>query len=115
MQKFPSIKAVRKALVKINKDVAGSAKEDDVEVRLQVLESGYWAVRFGSADYDQDHRGLWGSGYVRGDRRRLNCTDVARELLDQCRESYAEQQAFAAAVAPQVRVDLAAPRFPEIW
>jgi hypothetical protein len=130
MQSFPSIKAVRKALVLANKDTPCIQHNEPYEdatipVRLQVYESGYWTLRTGSPDYDQDHRGLWGSGYVRGDRRRCDLTELARDLIGQVRAALEEKpvldagdlltkklqaQAEAQRDAPEVRVV-----FPEIW
>lgn len=85
--RFPSVRAVASALVAINRGV-----DSDCDVRLQVYPDGAWAVRFGLSDYDLDHRGYWGSSGVPGGRRRFRSRDVARDLLDQAKDHYAEEQ-----------------------
>lgn len=55
-------------------------------VRLQVYEDGDWAVRTGDASYDQDHHGFWGAGLI--GRRENKFDDIARDLLEQAKESY---------------------------
>lgn len=92
--RFPSIKAVRKELVRANKtDAYKTPGEDDsdVEVRLQIYGNGEWAVRVGDPQYDLDGRGCWGCGYVRGNGRRCNLTELAKDLLDQCETERAIQ------------------------
>lgn len=45
----------------------GPATEDNggaLEVRLQVYPDGQWALRCGSSDCDQDHRGAWASDTI---------------------------------------------------
>ena len=81
--RFPSIKNVAAACRAVNRAV-----DDDCDVRLQVYEDGEWALRWGLSDYDQDHRGYWGASSVPGGNRRFNSRAVARDLLDQARESY---------------------------
>ena len=84
--RFPSIKDVAFELRLINANVEG-----ECDVRLQIHDDGAWVVRVGLADYDTDHRGYWGAGsipgVVRGDVKRFNSTDTARDLLSQCREA----------------------------
>lgn len=58
-----------------------------IDVRLQVLPSGAWALRAGDSSYDYDHRGFWGSGFL---ARQTNCRELARELIDQCAEHAAQ-------------------------
>jgi hypothetical protein len=59
------------------------------DVRLQVLPSG-WRVWTGDAQYDTDHRGVWGAGEV---DRTTNCRALARALLDEAREMAADSPA----------------------
>lgn len=63
-----------------------------VDVRLQCSEDGY-ALHTGSADYDRDHRGHWGSSSYQACIRPLvsTCLDTAAELLDQALDSIAEE------------------------
>lgn len=99
--KFPSIARVSAELRRINTTVIdvcaehGADCEDDcaayIDVRLQVYPDGDWAVHSGLADYDTDHRGFWGSSSVPGNGRRFSSTDIARDLIGQAREAYAEE------------------------
>jgi hypothetical protein len=50
------------------------------------MEDGSWGIHTGDASYDLDHRGHWGASSL---SRRSNCTEVARDLIEQARESYA--------------------------
>lgn len=86
-RKFPSIANVARALRDVN-----NFADDECDVRLQVWEDGEWRVRFGDAQYDQDHRGFWGASSVPGGRKRFNSVDVARDLLDQAREHAAQSE-----------------------
>jgi hypothetical protein len=83
---FPSIKEVARCLAdfKAEADVAGCGNE--VDVRLQV-QDGRWRLHYGDAQYDDDHRGVWGIGTL---GRRSNCRDLARDLIEEAREAAAE-------------------------
>lgn len=96
-QKWPSIKDVAEALRELNANIDGQC-----DVRLQVYETlpkdegqPVWIIRYGSPDYDQDHRGFWGAssipGVQNGHARRFNSTDVARDLLEQAKDQHAQQ------------------------
>jgi hypothetical protein len=95
--RFPSIRAVAAELVAINR-AHGALKddgngnlipsEDATDVRLQVYSDGTWAVRWGSPDFDQDHRGYWGAASVPGHKRRFRSADVARDLIRQARDQW---------------------------
>lgn len=86
--KLPSIKAVAAELRDINMNVEG-----ECDVRLHIWPDGGWAVHYGDASYDQDHRGYWGAssvpGVVKGRVRRFDSMAIARDLLDQVREDMA--------------------------
>ena len=94
---LPSIANVRAALFAnwryLRRNFSRSEFEErgedfaDQDVRLQVWEDGNWAVHVCSPDYDQDHRGYWGSSYLSYDRQDL--TELARDLIGQCAESIA--------------------------
>jgi len=84
--RFPKIDDVAAELRRINKM---DTDEDDIDVRLQVYSDGDWAVRWGLSDYDQDHRGYWGSSGVPGGNRRFDSKAVARDLIDQAKEAKA--------------------------
>jgi hypothetical protein len=85
--RFPSIKDVARQLVGINANVEG-----ECDVRLQVWDDGEWCVRYGNSQFDQDARGYWGSssvpGVVRGAVKRFRSREVAKDLIDQARESW---------------------------
>lgn len=85
--RFPTINDVAAELRQINKQGLESDDADEgIDVRLQVMPDGTWTVNWGLSDYDQDHRGYWGSSSVPGDNRRFDSKAVARDLIDQARE-----------------------------
>ena len=91
--RFPSIRAVAAALRLANATIdpaprVSTGDPESVDVRLQVYPDGDWAIRVGSADYDTDHRGYWGASSLDG--RRFNSRDVARDLINQARDDYAQ-------------------------
>lgn len=63
--------------------------DDDpqIDVRLQVTEDNGYHVHYGLSDFDQDHRGAWGSSSV-GKRVSLeDCKAIAKDLIGQAAES----------------------------
>lgn len=64
--------------------------EDGLEVRLQVLPDS-WQLWTGDSQYDMDHRGHWGHGGLFYD---TNCRALARDLIEQVRESIAEEESL---------------------
>lgn len=95
--KWPTIKEVASDLRNINaniEDVDHDPEYDYIDVRLQVYPDGAWALRVGDPCYDQDHHGYWGAGSLpgiyRGKVRRFDSRDLARDLLDQCKDHEAE-------------------------
>jgi hypothetical protein len=64
-----------------------------IDIRLQVYPDGAWAIRTGDSSYDTDHHGYWGVGSLpgvyRGRVRRFNSRDLARDLLEQCKDQAA--------------------------
>lgn len=52
------------------------------DVRLQIGGDGGWQLHFGSADYDQDHRGFWAASCIRRGCSRKEANEVARELIE---------------------------------
>lgn len=88
--RFPSINDVSAELRAINKETLEPDDADEgIDVRLQVYPDSQWAVRWGSSDYDQDHRGFWGASSVPGNNRRFDSKAVARDLIEQAREQKA--------------------------
>lgn len=83
MLRLPAVSVIAKCLSQINKYRVEGDDEEGIDVRLQVYKDGQWAVRSGSSDYDQDHRGFWGASGVPGSRRSFNSQSVARDLIDQ--------------------------------
>jgi hypothetical protein len=57
-----------------------------IDLRLQV-HGGSWSLHTGDSQYDQDHRGAWGVGFLPWERS--NLTELARELIEDALESYA--------------------------
>jgi hypothetical protein len=93
--RFPSIGAVAQQLRNVNREVEVEvtdrvSDDEGCDVRLQVYEDGAWAIRYGDAQYDQDHRGYWGSASVPGNNRRFRSEEVARDLIEQAKDQYAE-------------------------
>lgn len=105
---FPTIEEVAQELLLIQLDcevVEESDEEGDespsplwtseegdntcIDVRLQVMSDGSWAVRWGDSQYDLDHRGYWGSGYLTAD---TNCQELAYELIEEARDQAAFEQ-----------------------
>jgi hypothetical protein len=91
MRKFPSIKAVAEEIAYANKQVnSADVGEDQCDIRLQVYENGNWVLRIGDASYDQDHKGYWGNSCIPGYPHRVNSREIAKDLIEQCREHRAE-------------------------
>jgi hypothetical protein len=96
--RFPSIKDVSKALRCVSNDWSreelGYIPEDDndpsIDVRLQVYPDGGWDIHTGEACYDQDHRGFWGCSSIPAEGKRFSRRELARELLDDCRDDWAQ-------------------------
>lgn len=72
---------VRSDLTELGADGAG------YDVRLQVR-GGSWQLHTGDSQFDQDHRGAWGYGFLPWELS--NLTDLARELISEASDSYAE-------------------------
>ena len=70
-----------------------SGCEGVVDVRLQVYDSGAWAVRVGDASYDLDHHGHWGSGMLAHDETDDEVDALAEDLIEQVLDSAAEEAA----------------------
>jgi hypothetical protein len=94
--RFPSIKAVRKVLTKtkrfvVSHKMTNTPDDETVDVRLQVIRSGYWSLFHGDPSYDQDHRGFWGSSCI--SYKRENLTKIAKDLINQTKTHKAESLA----------------------
>jgi hypothetical protein len=94
--RWPKISEVASDLKGINNAASSyfpdEGTEDEpfyIDVRLQVYEDGNWAIRSGDSQYDQDHRGYWGSSSVPGSGKPFKATETARELIEQAKDSYA--------------------------
>jgi hypothetical protein len=85
--RFPSIASVVAALKQAREEV--DPGEDMMDVRLQVYSGGAWALRTGSSDYDQDHRGFWGAGSVTASSMVKDLRQTAKDLLEQVQDAYA--------------------------
>lgn len=60
------------------------------EVRLQVREDG-WLILTGDSQYDQDHRGAWGCGFIRRGANWAECRECARDLINDARNDAPEE------------------------
>lgn len=96
--KFPSIKDVSKALRFVDNSYSRSdlgmddmvGEEPSIDVRLQVYPSGSWEIHTGDSQYDCDHRGFWGYSSIPAEGKRFSRRELARELLDQCKDDFAQ-------------------------
>lgn len=86
---WPTIEEIVRALENANESYDADPEGTGVDVRLQVYESGDWALRVGVADYDQDHRGYWGASSFPGGGMAFDPRGVASDLIDQAQEQYA--------------------------
>ncbi len=89
--RLPSIKSVASELRGYkpyieDSFVEESGEEPGMDVRLQYHDNGGWCLHTGDSQYDQDHRGHWGAGYL---TRATNCRELAKELIDEVVESIA--------------------------
>lgn len=62
-----------------------------LDVRLQVA-NGDAYLRVGSADYDQDHRGYWGSGCIAQSDDWPELLATAEDLISQARDMLADSR-----------------------
>lgn len=88
----PSQQEVIRALrnVKRTLDQIGAWGDDGTcDVRLQVYPSGEWAMRWGDSQYDQDHRGFWGSSSIDKATTLSDMVDIADALIDDVNEAIA--------------------------
>ena len=61
---------------------------EDTDVRLRV-HNGDWYVYSGSSDYDQDHRGHWGSSSIEATESNKSLEGTASYLIDEVEDDYA--------------------------
>ena len=92
--RFPSIKDVATDLTLQKYYITDAHREhpDDtpgIDVRLQVYDNGEWAIRTGDSQYDTDHNGYWGSGFL---TRATNCRELAREMIEEAKDHAAQQK-----------------------
>lgn len=93
--RWPNIQDVAAELRSINSEVSEEIDEETgepygIEVRLQVLPNGDWQVWWGDPQYDTDHRGYWGASQVPGSGRRFNSKEIARDLIEEAKDMYAQ-------------------------
>jgi hypothetical protein len=62
----------------------------ETDVRLQVYPDGQWAIRTGSSDFDQDHRGYWGAGCLNAEDPATLVHIEAKDLIEQVKDQAAE-------------------------
>jgi len=89
--------AVLDELRRMLKEERAYAKKEDfdeIDVRLQVRRWGGdldWDLHTGDAGDDTDHRGDWGAGTIGADDTDEELDELAKDLLDQARESHAQR------------------------
>ena len=87
--RMPSIKDVASVL-RSYKPGRGEYQDeygnDGIDVRLQVMPGGGWAIHRGDASYDQDHRGYWGAGFL---TPATNCRELAKDLIGEAADQAA--------------------------
>jgi hypothetical protein len=59
------------------------------DIRLQ-LHDGTWSFHTGDSQYDQDHRGAWGSGFCPRGVSKAEARSIAKDLIDEAMSDYAE-------------------------
>jgi hypothetical protein len=97
--RFPSIKDVSAELraeyatvewAMLAKDNDESLDECYLDVRLQVYESGSWAIRSGDPCYDTDHHGYWGASCIAQCDTPKTLRETAKDLINQARDMKAQ-------------------------
>lgn len=83
----PTVEAVTVALIGV-RDWVRRHEFADADVRLQVHEG--WTVHHGDAQFDQDHRGLWGAGSVSARDSLATLRETARGLVSEALDSWHE-------------------------
>jgi hypothetical protein len=98
------VKPIENLIHRMHSDVVGALKgiksrlprdAGIVDVRLQVLDDGEWAVHYGPSDFDQDQRGYWGASSITKSDTAEHIKATATELLDQVHEAAHEQNPHA--------------------
>lgn len=80
---------VRVVTAGVKQVAEGLEPGNECDIRLQLYPDGDWAIRWGSSDYDQDHRGYWGASTVSvGD----NYASIADDLVEQALDARAEAE-----------------------
>jgi len=70
-------------------DIRDFNGSEEIDVRLQVLDDGGWAVHSGQACYDTDHHGAWGASIMDGES---DLTEIAEDLIEQVKEQIADDE-----------------------
>lgn len=94
--RWPSKKAVYQDLLGIRDEARtyapGELEDDGIEVRLQVLPSGEWGINTGDPQYDTDHRGFWGSGFVGRKDSAATLKALAEDLIGEAQDDEAQSR-----------------------
>ncbi len=83
------------ALADILRECRDNGADFPVDVRLQVhsTELNDFAVRWGDASFDSDHRGWWGSSTIDEDDTMQGLRTTAADLVEQAEDAHAEDLA----------------------
>lgn len=65
-------------------------EDDFLDVRLQVSDTGEWAVHYGDPGYDTDHSGYWGAASVAPGDTDADLLTVAQDLITQVEDAYSD-------------------------
>jgi hypothetical protein len=65
---------------------------EEGDIRLQIVD-GWDLVHTGDASFDTDHRGYWGSELVPSNCTKAQAKDIAKSLIEQAANHFAECQA----------------------
>jgi hypothetical protein len=69
-------------------EIAGEEGEPGIDVRIQIMPNGNWYGHTGDASFDQDSRGYWGSGIASPDMKKMDCREMAKEMIEQAAEMH---------------------------
>lgn len=64
--------------------------EQRIDVWLRVMSDGAWDLLTGDSQYDQDHCGYWGSSCIGPNLTQAESEEIAKDLIDQCRDHAAQ-------------------------
>ena len=98
---LPTLKQLTAELISQRDYLRANFKEEDLadeegensgsDIRIQYVD-GNWRTWEGDNQYDTDHRGAWGYGFIGYNASVKELRDVARNMLVECRDAYNENR-----------------------